>query len=91
MSFWTNLAHKLDRLLGEPEPDYNGMDPDLVEEAVRLIQTQMDADRGDKTTRRLRVSDLSPERRQELTAQLARLVKEREARTNRTSEQSDVA
>lgn len=77
MSFWTRLINSIDRLLGEPEPDYNGMDPEFVEEAIRTIQKQVEADEGERSVRRLRVSDLSPERRQELRVQLARLIKER--------------
>lgn len=93
MSFWSNLIHSLDRLLGEPEPDYGGMDPALVEEAIRLIQNEVDADRDVRTVKRLRVSDLSPERRQQLALQLAKLLKERKEREDAEggSGQSDVA
>ena len=83
MSFWSRVIHSIDRLLGEPEPDYNGMDPEFVEEAIRLIQNQIDAEGGEREVRRLKVNDLSPERRGELREQLARLVQERARRGKR--------
>jgi hypothetical protein len=86
MSFWTRILTGLDRILGEPEPDYNGMDPEFVEEAIRTIQKQIEADENEREVRRLRVRDLSPERRQELRDQLARLIREREARGARDTD-----
>ncbi len=76
-SFWSRFVRALDQILGEPPLGQSDVDPALVEEAVRIIQSHVDADRRDRVAKRLRISDLSPEHRAQLTAELARLLKER--------------
>ncbi len=76
-SFWSKVTRILDQILGDPPLTQSDMDPALVEEAVRLIQTHVDADSRERLTKRVRVSDLSPERRAKLASELAQLLKER--------------
>ena len=82
-SFWSKIGRVLDQILGDPPLSQPEMDPALVEEAIRLIQTHVDADRRERMTRRLRVSDLSPEHRARLAVELARLLKARRDREQR--------
>ncbi len=76
-SFWSKIVRALDQFLGDPPPGQGDLDPAVVEEAVRIIQANVDADRKDQSVRRLRVSDLSPERRAKLASELAQLLRER--------------
>jgi len=88
-SFWSKIARILDQILGDPPLSQHDMDPTLVEEAIRLIQTHVDADRQDRLAKRLRVADLSPEHRAQLAAELARLLKQRKAREQREEPGAD--
>ncbi len=88
-SFWSRIARALDRVLGDPPLSRDELDPALVEDAIRLIQTHVDADRRDRQAKRLRVADLSPEHRAELAHELARLLKQRRALGDQGSALSD--
>lgn len=74
-SFWSKIARAIDRVLSDPPIGQSDLDGPIVEEAVRIIQSHVDADRQSRVVKRLRISDLSPERRAQLTAELAQLLK----------------
>ncbi len=82
-SFWSKIVRALDQFLGDPPLGQSDLDPAVVEEAVRIIQANVDADRKDQVVRRLRVSDLTPERRAKLASELAQLLRERGRDANR--------
>ena len=77
-SFWSRIVRFVDRILGDPPFGQNDVDSALVEEAIRIIQSHVDTDRKDRLVKRLRISDLSPEHRAQLAAQLAQLLRSKQ-------------
>ncbi len=77
-SLWSRFVRFVDHVLGEPPAGPSDVDPAVVEEAIRLIQSHVDSERQIRQIRRLRVNDLSPEHRAQLAVELSRLLRERQ-------------
>ena len=75
MTFRGRVGRWLDRLFGGDGDRPDDVDSAKVEAAIRLIQNAVDEEQRAINARRLRVADLDPDRKAELAANLARLLK----------------
>jgi hypothetical protein len=74
MSFWSRMMRFLDGVLGESPPSTPDVDLVKVEQAIRLIQSYIDAERRERNVALLRVSDLRPETQRRLHQELRELL-----------------
>lgn len=76
-SVWSKIGRWLDNLLGgSGQPP--GVDQARIDEAIAMIQSAVDQEEAEREVRKLRVSELSDERRKVLAERLARLLKQKE-------------
>ncbi len=73
-SFWVRLGRWIDSLLGG-ENHEEGVDQARVDEAIYLIQSAIEQEQRDRAAKKLKVTDLSPERQAALAESLQRLLK----------------
>jgi DNA replicative helicase MCM subunit Mcm2 (Cdc46/Mcm family) len=74
-SFWANIGRWLDSVLGAGGNRSDDVDPAKVEAAIHLIQTTIEEEQRQRQVRKLRVSDLEPERQAQLANELAHLLR----------------
>ena len=72
-SFWVRLGRWFDSVLGGSQDD--GVEQARVDEAIYLIQSAIDQEQRDRSVKKLKISDLSPERQTALAQDLQRLLK----------------
>lgn len=80
-SVWVRLGRWLDAVFGGAGQN-NEIDQAQVDEAITLIQTAIDQEQRERSVKKLKISDLSPERQSALAQELQRLLKK-----NSTEEQ----
>jgi len=75
-SFWVRLGRWFDTVLGGAGHD-DGVEQAQVDEAISLIQSAIDQEQRDRSAKKLKISDLSPERQSVLAEDLQRLLKKK--------------
>lgn len=75
MRFWQRIGRWLDGIFGGDADRPHDLDPQKIEAAIHLIQNAVDEQQHDVRARRLRVTELAPDRQAELASDLARLLK----------------
>jgi hypothetical protein len=75
MAMWRQIGRWLDAIFGGNGDHLEEVDPDKVEAAVQLIHCHVEEEQRATHARKLRVSELAPERQAQLAKELAQLLK----------------
>lgn len=78
MAFWSQIGRWFDSVFGTGDPPTD-VEPERIEAAIQLIQSAVEDEQRARQVRRLRVEDLSPERRELLTQELAQVLRKPQA------------
>ncbi|HEX5418108.1 MAG TPA: hypothetical protein VFZ25_20830 [Chloroflexota bacterium] len=74
MSFWSQIGRWIDSVFGTGDPPTD-VAPEKIEAAIQLIQSAVEDEQRTRQVRKLRVEDLSPERRELLARELSQVLK----------------